>query len=83
MIPESNHKWQDNVIINFKKSDIMRNDTNEKYLKGYKRIMSGKTEMQKEKKKTEEVSNFWENIKHFNVYAMEILETILRGGEEK
>lgn len=50
MIPESNHKWQDNVIINFKKSDIMRNDTNEKYLKGYKRIMSGKTEMQKEKK---------------------------------
>lgn len=56
MIPESNHKWQDNVIINFKKSDIMRNDTNEKYLKGYKRIMSGKTEMQKEKKQKRSVT---------------------------
>lgn len=44
--------------------------------------MSGKTEMQKEKK-TEEVSDSWENINHSNIYAMEILETILRGNEEK
>lgn len=51
-VPASKHKWQNNVIINKNNSDIIRNDTNEKDLKGYKRRMMGRLKWEKKQKRS-------------------------------